>query len=337
MKIIDYIKDHAVCTFVNIISMITLSLFLLAVGNKIDIVFIIIISWIIIFTSYLFIRYYLHNRYLTQLLNTMEQLDKKYLISEVMQRPTLTESKIYYQILKSSNKSMIEQIAAVKRERKEYKEYIEQWIHEIKTPIAAMKLVCDNHKSEITRTLLIELEKTNHFAEQALYFARSENLEKDYLINETILSKILHYTITENKQLLIKNQVTVQVVDCDYTVYTDAKWISFILNQLIVNAVKYRKQNPILCFSANIVCGGVSLSVTDNGIGIVESDLPRIFEKGFSGENGRKEKHSTGIGLYLCKRLSDKLGIKITAESQIDKGTTVTLFFPKGNFVKVQD
>lgn len=337
MKLFDYLKDQVGYIFTNIFFMIALSVFLSEVGNEIGIVILILISWLAVMVGYLAVKYCSRKRYLMQLLNFIDQLDEKYLISEIMERPIRLDDKIYYYILKAANKSMLEQISAASRERKEYKEYIEQWIHEVKTPIAAMKLVCDNHKSDISRTLLLEIEKINHFAEQALYYARSENVEKDYLIKETALSEIVHDAITENKQLLLRNGISVHVENCYLTVYTDEKWIGFILNQLIVNAVKYKSDSPKLIFEARVVQGGIALSIFDNGIGIIESDLPRIFEKGFTGENGREEKYSTGIGLYLCKRLADKLGIEIIARSIQGEGTEITLIFPKGSFVKVQD
>ncbi len=117
-----------------------------------------------------------------KLLDMAEQLSERYLISEVMELPEQAENQVYYQLLKMAGKSMLEQIGEVERERLEYKEYIEQWIHEIKTPITAMKLLCENHRTDWTKELLLELEKTNRFTEQALYYARSEHTEKDYSV-----------------------------------------------------------------------------------------------------------------------------------------------------------
>jgi signal transduction histidine kinase len=279
----------------------------------------------------------LRKRYFSELLLQLERLDKKYLISEVMEHPILTEDKIYYGLLKAANKSMMEQVSESKQERKEYKEYIEQWIHDVKTPISAMKLLCENNKSDTTRKLIAELEKVSHYTDQALYYARSENVEKDYLIKEVSLSEIIHAAVAENKQLLLQNHISVEVNDCDSTVYTDEKWIGFILNQLIANAIKYSGKEPKITFEENSKQGQVVLIIRDNGIGISETDLPRIFEKGFTGENGRTGKSSTGIGLFLCKRLCEKLDIGIAVKSESGQGTQVELYFPKGDFVKVQE
>ena len=265
-------------------------------------------------------------RQMKKLLDMAEQLSERYLISEVMELPEQAEDQVYYQLLKMAGKSMLEQVGEVERERLEYKEYIEQWIHEIKTPITAMKLLCENHRMDWTKELLLELEKTNRFTEQALYYARSEHTEKDYSVREMVLSQVVHGAIADNKYLLLHSGMRLEVEEMQDTVYSDEKWVRFILNQLIANAVKYRTKQPVLRISTHKRQDQVVLVVEDNGIGIAASDLPRIFEKGFTGQNGRMVQQSTGIGLYLCKRLCEKLGIGITAESS-EHGTAVSLSF----------
>lgn len=255
-----------------------------------------------------------------------KQLSERYLISEVMELPEQAEDQVYYQLLKMAGKSMLEKIGEVERERLEYKEYIEQWIHEIKTPITAMKLLCENHRTDWTKELLLELEKTNRFTEQALYYARSEHTEKDYSVREMALSQVVHQAIADNKYLLLQSGMRLEVEEMQDTVYSDEKWVRFILNQLIANAVKYRMEQPVLRISTHKRQDQVVLVVEDNGIGIAASDLPRIFEKGFTGQNGRMVQQSTGIGLYLCKRLCEKLGIGIMAESS-EHGTAISLSF----------
>ena len=269
---------------------------------------------------------FIKTKHMKKLLDMAEQLSERYLISEVMELPEQAEDQVYYQLLKMAGKSMLEQIGEVERERLEYKEYIEQWIHEIKTPITAMKLLCENHRMDWTKELLLELEKTNRFTEQALYYARSEHTEKDYSVREMALSQVVHQAIADNKYLLLQSGMRLEVEEMQDTVYSDEKWVRFILNQLIANAVKYRTEQPVLRISTHKRQDQVVLVVEDNGIGIAASDLPRIFEKGFTGQNGRMVQQSTGIGLYLCKRLCEKLGIGITAESS-EHGTAISLSF----------
>ena len=321
-----YWKNRIPFLLTNLICMVALIVFLLVCGNSISVVLLILVVWAVVLLSGLFLTYWKRKQQMQKLLDMAGWLSERYLISEVMELPEQAEDQVYYQLLKMAGKSMLEQIGEVRRERLEYKEYIEQWIHEIKTPITAMKLLCENHRTDWTKELLLELEKTNRFTEQALYYARSEHTEKDYSVREMSLSQVVHQAIADNKYLLLQSGVRLEVEEMADTVYSDEKWVRFILNQLIANAVKYRSGQPVLRISARRQQDQVVLVVEDNGIGISPADLPRVFEKGFTGQNGCMVQQSTGIGLYLCKRLCDKLGIGIAAESS-GQGTAISLAF----------
>ena len=321
-----YWKNRIPFLLTNLICMVALTVFLLVCGNSISTVLLILSVWTLILLAGLFLTYWQRDRQMRQLLDMAGQLSERYLISEVMELPAQAEDQVYYRLLKMAGKSMLEQIGEIRRERQEYKEYIEQWIHEIKTPITAMKLLCENHRTDWTKELLMELEKTNRFTEQALYYARSEHTEKDYSVRKMALIQVVHQAIADNKYLLLQSGMHLEVEEIQDTVYSDDKWVRFILNQLIANAVKYRTGQPILRFSTHRQQDQVVLVVEDNGIGISATDLPRIFEKGFTGQNGRNVQQSTGIGLYLCKRLCEKLGIGITAESS-ENGASISLAF----------
>ena len=321
-----YWKNRIPFLLTNLICMVALIVFLLVCGNSISVVLLILVVWAVVLLSGLFLTYWKRKQQMQKLLDMAGWLSERYLISEVMELPEQAEDQVYYQLLKMAGKSMLEQIGEVRRERLEYKEYIEQWIHEIKPPITAMKLLCENHRTDWTKELLLELEKTNRFTEQALYYARSEHTEKDYSVREMSLSQVVHQAIADNKYLLLQSGVRLEVEEMADTVYSDEKWVRFILNQLIANVVKYRSGQPVLRFSTRRQQDQVILVVEDNGIGISPADLPRVFEKGFTGQNGRMVQQSTGIGLYLCKRLCDKLGIGIAAESS-GQGTAISLAF----------
>lgn len=321
-----YWKNRIPFLLTNLVCMAALTVFLLVCGNSISAVLLILVVWAVVLLTGLLLTYWKRKRQMQKLLDIAGQLSERYLISEVMELPEQAEDQVYYQLLKMAGKSMLEQIGEVRRERLEYKEYIEQWIHEIKTPITAMKLLCENHRTDWTKELLLELEKTNRFTEQALYYARSEHTEKDYSVREMSLSQVVHQAIADNKYLLLQSGVRLEVEEMADTVYSDEKWVRFILNQLIANVVKYRSGQPVLRFSTRRQQDQVILVVEDNGIGISPADLPRVFEKGFTGQNGRMVQQSTGIGLYLCKRLCDKLGIGIAAESS-GQGTAISLAF----------
>ena len=328
----QYWKNRVPFLLTNLICMVALTVFLLVCGNSISEVFLILAVWTLILLAGLFLTYWQRSRQMRQLLDMAGQLSERYLISEVMELPEQAEDQVYYRLLKMAGKSMLEQIGEVQREHQEYKEYIEQWIHEVKTPITAIRLICENNRCSFTRELMAELENINRFTEQALYYARSEHTEKDYSVREISLSDVVHGAIADNKYFLRQNNVAVTVEDVKYSIYSDDKWLRFILDQLISNAVKYRADHPDFHIFAVKKSDSIILSVSDNGIGIPQGDLPRIFEKGFTGQNGRTIHSSTGIGLYLCGRLCDKLGIGISASSE-GKGTTISLSFHINDFV----
>ncbi len=328
----QYLKNQISVILVNFAGALALSLFLLANGNQIQTVMFIFIIWQIILITYLSIVYYMRKTYLDKLLDITAQLEERYLIPEIMTIPDKADEQVFYQIMKMAEKSMLEKIGEIQNGQKEYKEYIEQWVHEIKTPITAMKLLCENNRSPFSRDILAELENINQYTEQVLYYARSEHTEKDYSVREINLCDVVHCAIADNKYLLRQSNMTITIDNIENRVYTDEKWVRFILNQIIGNAIKYHTKQPVLHFFTAKTNDRIVLSISDNGIGIPESDLPRIFEKGFTGRNGRTGKNSTGIGLYLCKRLCDKLGIGLTAYSE-SNGLTISLSFQMNDFV----
>ena len=327
-----YMKNRMPAMLINLAGMVALALFLLASGSSIDTVVFIVVIWLLVFVIYMVVSCYGRKRYLDKLLDITDQLEEAYLIADLMKEPERADDEVFYQILKLAEKSMLENISAVMQEHRDYRDYIEQWVHEVKTPITAMKLLCENHPSEFSRAILTELEKVDRFTEQTLYYARSEHTQKDYAIREIQLSDVVHGAIADNKYLLRQNDVSIEMEMVTDTVYTDDKWVRFILNQLIGNSIKYRTEKPRLTFYTEQQSNQVLLFIKDNGIGIAEADLPRVFEKGFTGQNGRNNQNSTGIGLYLCKRLCDKLGIGLSLHSG-NNGTTAILSFHINHFL----
>lgn len=334
----QYLKNHLPVILFNLLGMLALALFLLAAGNPVQSVLFILAVWLTVVILWLAAVYLKRKKYLDGLLAMTEGLKERYLIPEIMEEPELAEGQVYYQIMKMAEKSMLEKINGIQRERKEYKEYIEQWLHEVKTPITAMKLLCENNRCEFTRDMLAELENINRFTQQALYYALKGDdsgsyTEKDYRIREIRLDDVVHGAVADNKYLLRQSRVTVTVDEMKNSVYTDERWVRFVLNQIISNAVKYRASEPYVHFFTEKKGNQVFLHIKDNGVGISQSDLPRIFEKGFIGQNGRRLQNATGIGLYLCRRLCDRLGIGLTARSEERGGTTIILSFQVNDFV----
>lgn len=318
----------------NLFSIFLLTLFLLSVNNSKSTVLIVIVSWFSILFTYITINYWSRNRYFRNLEGLLNTLDKRYLIGEVMDKPYRLEDRIYRDILRKSNKSVIEKINEIEDEKKDYKEYIESWIHEIKLPITAMELICDNNKDNVTRRIQLELARVDNFVETVLFYARADEVYKDYIIKEINISEVIYEIIGRNKAYFIQNSMLINV-DCNgVTAYSDKKWLAFIINQILINSVKYKKESTgTIKIYTDYIEKGVRLYIEDNGLGIKESEIKRVFQKGFTGSNGRQHGKSTGIGLYLCRKLSVKLGINISVESRIGQYTKVILTFPKGDYI----
>lgn len=336
MSLKNFIKEKILLISLLILALVTIEIFLIAydVHNFIKI-YIIVFPLLLISIS-LSIEYYNKKTFYNKLEKNLQDLNEKYLISEIIETPNFIEGKILKEVIQDVNKSMIENVNKYKRIQEEYKEYIELWIHEIKIPIATSKMIIENNKSETGRSIDEELDKVEDYIEQALYYARSNTVEKDYIIGKVELREIVNTAVIKNKNLLITNKVNLDLHGLDKWVYTDSKWMVFILNQIIQNAVKYgRNEDSKLEIFAEEEKEKVILFVKDNGIGIKSSEICRVFEKGFTGENGRIiGKKSTGIGLYLCKKLCEKLEIGLELESEKGVGTKVAITFPMGSYNK---
>lgn len=328
----DYAKLLLPALGANLAGMTGLALFLLAAGSSAGTVGLILGVWAGCFALYGEVAFRTRRRQMERLLAQARALDKRYLIAEVMEKPHRADDRVFYQVMQLAQHSMLEEIETAHRQQAEYQEYIEQWIHEVKTPLTAMKLLCENQPTASSRAMLSELEKTRRCTEQALYYARSAHPEADYGVHEVALAGIVHGAIGDNKYLLRENEVALELSGLEETVYTDEKWVRFILGQLIANAVQYRSAQPKLCFAARREGSLVRLTLQDNGIGIPAEDLPRIFEKGFTGSNGRLCPGATGLGLYLCRRLCCKLDIGLALYSS-SAGTCAELTFYQNHLI----
>lgn len=333
MRFIEYLKDKIMLLLLNLMMLFLLCCFLLMMDNTSSTILIIIITWVFVLSAFLLVDYYKRASYFKRVETLLDELEPRYVIAEVMETSYRLEDKKYREILRKSNKSVIEKINRLEDEQKDYKEYIESWIHEIKLPLTAMELMCENRKDDLTRKLQAEISKVDNFVEMVLFYARAEKVYQDFLIQEVNLQSIVYDLMGRNKSFLIQNQMMIEVA-CDEVVSCDKLWLSFILNQLLINAVKYKKSGvgKVKFWS---VCDEefVKLVVEDQGMGIKESEIGRIFDKGFTGSNGRQQKKSTGIGLYLCSKLCKALGIELQVESVMGEFTRMSLIFPRNTFL----
>ena len=317
MKFRDFITDKILLIATVILALITIEILLLAYNVGIIVKLYIAIVILIVVAVSILVEYKRKQNFYNQVKRNMDELREKYLISEIIKTPSFTEGKILKELLQDAGKSMIENVNHYKNLQEDYKEYIELWIHEVKIPIATSKMIIENNKNEATRSIDEELDKIEDYTEQALFYARSNAVEKDYIITKSNLKEIVNGAILKNKSTLLNKKVTLKLEDLEKEVYTDSKWATFIINQIIQNAIKYAKENEKkIEISAKQKNDKVILYIKDNGIGIKKGEITRVFEKGFTGENGRIiGQKSTGIGLYLCKKLCDKLGMGIELNS----------------------
>ena len=264
----------------------------------------------------------------------LQEMDQIYLLPEIMEEPNFLEGKYMIHFLREMETSMVEQVKKYRSARDEYKDYIEMWIHEVKIPIAAGRMIVENHRSQWMDSVEEEFQKIEDYTEQALYYARSYNVEKDYMIKEVPLQEIVSEVLQKNKKTLISAKIRIVMDGLEQTVFTDSKWMVFILNQIVSNAVKYRKEEPVLSFLAVKKKEQVVFSIKDNGVGIPANEVNRVFEKGFTGSNGRRQQKSTGIGLYLCRKLCLRLGHRIAIYSRDGEGTEISILFPRTEYYR---
>lgn len=338
MRFKDFIKEKILLIFLALFVIVSSEILLLpytpiGVFTRLYIA----ICPIIIIGIDITIEYRKKKNFYNELKSNLDELDDKYLISEIINTPDFLEGKILKKSMQEAGKSMLENVNTYKRLQEDYKEYIELWIHEIKIPIATSKLIIENNKNEITKSIDEELDEIENYTEQALFYARSNTVNKDYIITKSNLQEIVNGAILKNKGALLSSKTSIELHDLEREVYTDSKWAVFIINQIIQNAIKYSKiKDRKIEIYAISKRENVVLYIKDNGIGIKKGEITRVFEKGFTGENGRTiNKKSTGIGLYLCKKLCDKLGLGIELNSEKDIGTEVRIIFPKSSFMNL--
>ena len=337
MKLSKYLRSNylIILLFIVIISIINLMLVSFKVENQAIMgVNLTAILGFIIYVVYDFGR---RKKFYNKFLNDLDLLDKKYLITEMIDKPEFYDGEILYDTLYEIDKSMSEKIKEYSLNIQDFKEYIEMWIHEAKLPLASLNLIVHNHKELSDKKITEQLKRLDDDIEQVLYYVRSENAEKDYLIKETEIAKVISNVAIKNKDILLENNIDFEVEVGNTKVLTDSKWLEFIVNQIVSNSIKYIRNDVehLIKITTEENNKNVILKIYDNGIGISKSDIPKVFDKTFTGNNGRKIETSTGMGLYISKQLCKKLGHKITVDSKENEYTEVSILFNKNDFLNV--
>lgn len=231
--------------------------------------------------------------------------------------------KDYNDLLTAIYKKNIQTAYEAEVSRSNLVDYYTLWAHQIKTPIAAMHLILQVEESEQNLELSMELFKIEQYVEFVLQYLRVESMSSDLVLKKYSLDDIVKQAVRKYARMFIRKKIRLNFEELSREVLTDEKWLIFVIEQILSNALKYTKEGTISIYMDNF--SEKTLIIEDTGIGIREEDLTRIFERGFTGYNGRWDKKSTGLGLYLCKQILSKLSHSITIESQIDKGTKVMI------------
>ena len=334
MKFKSYIKDNITGIVVTIFTYLMSLFFMYSYRLSADMILIISIIYFTGFFSRVLWDYFRKKDFYNSLSDGLKQLNKKYLISEIVEEPDFLEGKIIHDALYESGKSMSENIDIYRKNAEEFQEYIELWVHEIKLPVASLLLM--SHNDENGAKYSRQLHRIDSYIENVLYYARSESAEKDYIIKPIQLGNIFRNIAVKNRSELLGMNISINTNGLDKTVSTDEKWLEFIFGQLLSNSMKYisSSRDHELNIYTEEDKDSIILHFRDNGIGIPASDLLYIFDKSYTGENGRTHSRSTGMGLYIVKNLCIRLGHKIRAESVQGEFTDIIITFGKNSYVK---
>lgn len=269
----------------------------------------------VVFVAVDFVRANRRHKMLTELKQTPSAM-----ISELPMALSIDDAD-YQAIIKSLQKEIADLETASNYRYNNMVDYYTVWAHQIKTPIASMRLTLQNEDTSLSRKLLSDLFRIEQYVEMIMAFLRIDSTSSDYVFKEHNIDTIIRQTVKKFAHEFIDRKIALEYEPIEHTIVTDDKWLSFVIEQVLSNALKYTRKGSVKIYmnEQRVLC------IEDTGIGIAPEDLPRIFEKGYTGYNGRTDKRASGLGLYLCKQICKNLDVQITALSELDKGTTVCI------------
>ena len=340
MTIFKYLKDSLKTIVCFLLILIVIDLILITSTDisktKYDIIYMDVLCSAI-FLGYLVIDYVMWNKRYTELrkaLNRSERVENNLITGDTFEEQLMRE------IIDYKNKEKFEEMSQLKQNLDEINDYITKWVHEIKIPVSVLELLTnkieDNKLYSISEELRREIERMNFLINQVLYISRASNYSQDFIIEEVNLKSIVKSVIQNNVNSFLSKNIEIEMDNIDYYVHTDSKWAYYVIEQITNNAFKYVGYNGKIQISAIQDNNGVTLIIRDNGMGIPQKDIDRIFDKGFTGENGRKTSKSTGMGLYICKKISENLNFDIEVSSKVSEYTEFRIIFYKfSDYLKV--
>lgn len=334
MKFTKFLADRKFSILCYILFMIFMSLVIYLDGSaKVSIGNILYINLVSssFFIIYLISRYVYYRSYYKNLFDIVE--NKRDEIINRLPKAKSYEQRLFHEVLSSLYNEGSSKVQKFYEQKKDYEEFITSWVHQVKTPIAVSRLLIENDSNSLNKDTLSsleeELEKIENYIEQALYYSKIDDFSKDYLINQVDLDRLIKEAVKKQAKTFINKKINIEIDNIDLEVTTDKKWLSFIIEQILTNSLKYTSQRGKIKIYGIVEDKAQMLTIEDDGIGVRSEDLHRVFDKGFTGYNGRENYKSTGIGLYLSKKLARKLGHDITIESKYGEYTKVTIIFPK--------
>ncbi|MBE5889634.1 MAG: HAMP domain-containing histidine kinase [Lachnospiraceae bacterium] len=336
MKPMKYIKDHMEAYMIRVLALVLCVIFLCAFRVQRQA----IVACIGIFIAAALLidlwDYMRKRAFYKRMETALRELDQKYLLPELLEEPKFYEGRIFVDCLRECDKSMAENVASYRLQSRQFREYIELWVHEAKIPVASLRLMCHNNPNQ-DHKMTGEIKRIDDYIENVLYYARSENAQKDYIIKEVSLKKVFKSVAVRNREALQIMGATIETNGLELSVMTDGKWLEYMIGQLLANSMKYSSPDRKLEIFAWAEENNdqIIFRFKDNGIGIPENDLPYVFEKTFTGSNGRGNGKSTGMGLYIVKNLCERLGHKVTISSKVGVYTESCIIFAKNDYYKM--
>lgn len=336
MKLKDQLKDKAYLFIIRFVALIISVIFLAAFKVRYEVYIALAVIFVLGTLTADLCDLNRKRKFYNTLYNALNSLDKKYLLPEMLPEADFLEGDLLKDVLASCSKSMAENVAFYRIRNREFREYIEMWVHEAKIPVATLELICRNNP-DIREKMSGQITKLDEYIENVLYYARSENAEKDYIIKEVSADRAFANAAVKNREALLAIGASLETSGLDTTVLTDGKWLEFIFGQLISNSIKYRSEDRPLKISVTAEDheDRVVLSFKDNGSGIPAEDIPYVFEKSFTGFNGHKHPGSTGMGLYIVKSLCLRLGHSVVVRSEPGDHTEFVFTFSKNTHLKM--
>lgn len=324
-----FIREHALLIVVQLLQLgIIFSIYWLDGYHNLKTALYVVFLAFFILGGYLVYHFLSRRHYYLRLSQPLESLDASFQkigqspISEALQKLLHTQYRQYQQ-----------QLYTVKKQQEEHLVFMDQWVHQMKTPLSVIELTVQNIDEPEFASIREELERMRSGLHTVLYMARLRAFEQDFHVKPVVLSQIISAVVHDNKRLFIRNQIypEVHISTPELTVETDEKWLFFMLSQLVINAIKYSASKETEGKKVVISCylrgSEAIIEVIDRGVGIPAADMKRVFDPFFTGENGRGMRESTGMGLYLTKEAADRLGHGMELTSVVDQGTEVRIIF----------